>query len=250
MNVLNKVMIIGVTSSIAEHTARQLVGKGASLYCVARNAEKLDSIVKDLNVRAPNSNIIGAVMDIRDSQGHMKLLDDAINALGGLDAILVAHGTLPIQKDCESSWETTLVEIDTNALSVLSLLTLVGNYFEQQRRGVIAVISSVAGDRGRQSNYVYGAAKGMVSLFMQGLRNRLFKSGVSVVNIKPGFVDTPMTVGFEKTGPLWAQPDSVASGIVKAMEKGKGDVYLPWFWAVVMFVIRHIPDAIFKRLSL
>jgi short-subunit dehydrogenase len=115
---------------------------------------------------------------------------------------------------------------------------------------VIAVISSVAGDRGRQSNYVYGAAKGMVSLFAQGLRNRLAKSNVDVVTIKPGFVDTPMTAEFDKSGLLWAKPEQIAAGIIKAMQKGKGEVYLPWFWWGIMLIIKHIPEAIFKRLSL
>ena len=133
----------------------------------------------------------------------------------------------------------TLQEIETNALSVVSLLSLIANKYEEKGKGVIAAISSVAGDRGRQSNYVYGAAKGMVSLFMQGLRNRLASKGVSVVTIKPGFVDSPMTASFDKSGPLWAKPEMVAKGIVNAMQKGKGEVYLPWFWYIVMQIIKH-----------
>ncbi len=114
---------------------------------------------------------------------------------------------------------------------------------------MIAAISSVAGDRGRQSNYVYGSAKGMVTLFMQGLRNRLAKKGVAVVTIKPGFVDTPMTADIKK-GLLWAQPEAIAKGIINAINKRKNEVYLPWFWCGIMLIIRHIPETIFKRLSL
>ena len=111
------------------------------------------------------------------------------------------------------------------------------------------MIGSVAGDRGRQSNYVYGAAKGMVSLFLQGLRNRLAKQGVQVLTIKPGFVDTPMTAAFSK-GALWAKPDDIARGIVRAVDRKSDEVYLPGFWWVIMTIIRHIPERIFKKLSL
>ncbi len=134
-------------------------------------------------------------------------------------------------------------------MSVISLLTHLGNRFEAQRHGAIAVISSVAGDRGRLSNYVYGTAKGAVSIFMQGLRNRLYKSGVNVLTIKPGFVDTPMTAQLPK-GALWAQPDHIAAGIIKAIDSGKTVVYLPGFWRLIMLIIKSIPESVFRRLSL
>ena len=173
-----------------------------------------------------------------------------MQALGGIDIVLIAHGTLPDQAACQQSVEQTLAAIHTNALSVISLATLLGNAFEQRGRGVLIAISSVAGERGRQSNYVYGAAKGMVSLFLQGLRNRLSRHGVQVITIKPGFVDTPMTAAFEKKGLLWAQPDRIAKGIVAAVERGRDEVYLPGFWRWIMLVIRHIPEGLFKRLKL
>ncbi|MBB3233120.1 SDR family oxidoreductase [Halomonas stenophila] len=251
MNSLKRIIIFGATSAIAEQTARQLVARGASLFCVGRDSSKLDAVVHDLQVRASSEQRVdGKAADLLDVSHHESLLDAAEDFLGGVDAVLIAHGTLPDQKACEASLEQTRKEIDTNATSVISLLTLLANRFERQRSGVIAVISSVAGDRGRQSNYVYGAAKGMVSIFLQGLRNRLARSNVSVVTIKPGFVDTPMTAGMDKSGPLWARPEQVAEGIVKAMTKGRGDVYLPWFWYWIMLIIRHIPEFIFKRMSL
>ena len=251
MNSLNRVVIFGVTSAIAEQTARQLVQNGASIYCVGRNPDKLNKILTDLKVRAgSDQTIAGVSADLTDTYQHLALIEQASEALGGLDAALIAHGTLPDQKACEADVALTLQEIETNALSVVSLLSLLANQFEAQGKGVIAAISSVAGDRGRQSNYVYGAAKGMVSLFMQGLRNRLASKGVSVVTIKPGFVDSPMTADFDKSGPLWAKPETIAKSIVNAMQKGKGDVYLPWFWYMIMQIIKHIPEAIFKRLSL
>jgi short-subunit dehydrogenase len=140
--------------------------------------------------------------------------------------------------------------LDVNFLSVVSLLTPLANRFEANKHGTLAVISSVAGDRGRQSNYVYGAAKSGLDAFLQGLRNRLSKAGVHVVTVKPGFVATPMTAHLPQQGPLWAQPDDVAEGIVKAIDKQKDVVYLPGFWALIMLIIRLIPERIFKRLNL
>lgn len=251
MNSLKRVVLFGATSAIAEQTARRLVAEGSSLYCVGRNQEKLAAILDDLRVRANDSQCIeGCVADLTDSTLHGHLIATAECVLGGMDAVLVAHGTLSDQQSCQADVAMLRQEFETNALSVISLLTLLANHFEQQQSGVIAVISSVAGDRGRQSNYVYGAAKGMVSLFLQGLRNRLAKANVDVVTIKPGFVDTPMTAGYDKKGPLWAKPDQVANGIIKAMRSGRGVVYLPFFWWGIMLIIRHIPEFIFKRMSL
>ncbi|MDY6890797.1 MAG: SDR family oxidoreductase [Pseudomonadota bacterium] len=251
MNALKRVIIFGATSTIAEQTARQLIAQGASLYCIGRNPHKLEAMLADLKVRAgSNQRVDGTAADLTDSSRHEALIAAAEAFLGGVDGVLIAHGTLPDQQACQQEVATMRREIETNALSVLSLLTLLANRLEPQGRGVIAVISSVAGDRGRQSNYLYGAAKGMVSLFAQGLRNRLAKSNVDVVTIKPGFVDTPMTAEFDKSGLLWTKPEQIAAGIIKAMQKGKGEVYLPWFWWGIMLIIKHIPEAIFKRLSL
>ncbi|WP_017430755.1 SDR family oxidoreductase [Vreelandella jeotgali] len=248
---LRRVVLLGATSAIAEQVARRLVAQGASLYCVGRQPQKLDALLDDLNVRAGSAQRIdGSCADLTDSARHAELIDAAEQHLGGIDAVLIAHGTLPDQQACSADANTALEQINTNALSVISLLTHLANRLEQQQHGVIAVIGSVAGDRGRQSNYVYGAAKGMVAIFLQGLRNRLAGANVAVVTIKPGFVDTPMTAGLNKGGPLWATPERVAQGIVRAMHKGANVVYLPWFWRPIMLIIKHIPEALFKRMSL
>ncbi|TWI54355.1 short-subunit dehydrogenase [Pseudomonas duriflava] len=251
MNSLKRVVLFGATSAIAEQTARQLVAQGASLYCVGRNRDKLTALIDDLKVRAiDHQRIYGCVADLTDIAQHAHLIEAAEHILGGIDSVLIAYGTLPDQKACQLNASMTRQEIETNALSVINLLTLLANEFENQQRGVIAVISSVAGDRGRQSNYVYGAAKGMLTLFLQGLRNRLAKANVDVVTIKPGFVDTPMTAKFDRSGLLWAKPEQIAKGIIKAMQDGKSEVYLPWFWQGIMLIIKHIPELIFKRMSL
>jgi decaprenylphospho-beta-D-erythro-pentofuranosid-2-ulose 2-reductase len=243
-----KVLIIGATSAIAQETAKCFARDGAELFLIARSAEKLIALADDLKVRGAQ-RVETFVLDVNELERHAALLEEAIRSLDGLDMLLIAHGTLGDQQQCERSVEQTIKELSTNAISVISLLTLSANYFEQQRRGCIAVISSVAGDRGRQSNYVYGTAKAAVSTFMQGLRNRLAKSGVAVLTIKPGFVDTPMTADKPK-GLLFAQSRSVGKRIYKAMLQRKDVVYLPWFWRPIMFVVCSIPEHIFKQLSL
>jgi short-subunit dehydrogenase len=242
------ILIIGATSAMAQAVARRFAAEGASLFLVARHADKLHAVAEDMRVRgAPTVDT--AVMDALDYAQHLAVIQRMVERQGHMDVALIAHGTLPDQKACEASFEHTRREFETNALSVMLLLTHLANYFEREQRGTIAVIASVAGDRGRQSNYVYGAAKGAVSLFMQGLRNRLAPAGVHVLTIKPGFVDTPMTSEFEK-GILWAQPDQVARDIQRAIEKKKDIAYVPPFWRYIMLVIGAIPEFIFKRLRL
>ena len=243
---MKKILIIGATSAIAEATARIWAQRGDELFLVARNQERLNSVTKDLKVRgAPEVN--SYCMDVNNLDQHSSMFDKAFGVLGTIDIVLIAHGTLSNQKDCEQSVDLTMQEIKTNALSVIALLTHLTNRFEKQGVGTITVISSVAGDRGRANNYVYGAAKAMVTTFTSGLRQRLYKSGISVVTIKLGFVDTPMTAEFKK-GLLWAKPEKVAKGIVVACDKNNGEFYVPGFWAAVMMIIKLIPQAIFKRL--
>ena len=242
---MTKILIIGATSSIAEHCARIWAGRGDALYLVARNEECLKTIAADLKVRGA-SETHSYYMDLNDINSQATMLDAAEAAIDGIDTVLIAHGTLSNQKACEQSVEETLAEINTNALSTISLLTLIANRFETKRAGTIAVISSVAGDRGRSSNYVYGSAKAMVTAFTSGLRQRLHKSNVAVVTIKPGFVDTPMTASFKK-GLLWAKPVDVAAMIVRAIDKRKDEVYVPAFWFFIIAFIKSIPEIIFKK---
>lgn len=245
---MQNVLIIGATSAIAQEVAKLYASSGAQLFLVGRNSEKLTQVAQDLVVRGATTAEIFAC-DLAEKTRHEKILHVANKVLGDIDIALIAHGTLPEQKECENSIEQTMQELEVNFLSVVSLLTLLANNFEKQAKGCIAVISSVAGDRGRQSNYVYGAAKGGLTVFLGGLRNRLSKVGVHVLTIKPGFVITPMTQEFKK-GILWAQPEAVARVIVSAIEKRKNVVYVPWFWRWIMFIIRNIPETIFKRMSL
>lgn len=243
-----KILIIGATSAIAYETAKCFARDGAELFLVARSSEKLEAVQNDLKVRGAK-RAESHLLDINELDRHQQMIESAIETLDGLDMALIAHGTLGDQRLSEENVTKALEEFTTNCTSVISLLTLLANYFEPRKSGCIAVISSVAGDRGRQSNYVYGAAKGAVTLFLQGLRSRLAKSGVAVVTIKPGFVDTPMTASVRK-GPLFASPRKVGEGIYHAMLKGKEVVYLPWFWRPIMFIVKSIPEPVFKKLSI
>jgi decaprenylphospho-beta-D-erythro-pentofuranosid-2-ulose 2-reductase len=245
---MRRVLILGATSAIAEATARILATRGDALYLVGRRADALAAIAADLKVRGA-SQVTTETLEANDFAAHEAMLARADATLQTVDTVLVAHGTLSDQKACERSAQLTVSELSTNGVSTIVLLTHVAQLFEQRRAGTIAVISSVAGDRGRQSNYVYGSAKALVTAFLSGLRQRLSKSGVSVITIKPGFVDTPMTAAFPK-GPLWAKPDKVAALIVRALDRSTPVVYVPGFWRWIMLIIRLIPEKIFQRLKL
>ena len=243
---MKKILVIGATSAIAEYCARLWAARGDALYLVARNDVRLKTVEADLKVRGA-SQVQSHCMDLKDIDDHAAMLDVAEAAMGNIDTVLIAHGTLSNQKACEQSVKETLAEINTNALSTISLLTHIANRFEANQAGTIAVISSVAGDRGRASNYVYGSAKAMVTTFTSGLRQRLHKFNVAVVTIKPGLVETPMTISFKK-GLLWAKSAAVAALIVRAIDKRKDEVYVPAFWWVVMTIIRAIPSKVFRSL--
>ncbi len=245
---IERIVIFGATSAIAQAAARRLATRGARLHLVARDAAKLEAVRADLVARGSPA-VTTAVADLDDLERHRALIDDAEKALASIDAAIIAQGTLPDQRACENDFALAASAMHTNFIAPASLAAELARRFEARGAGTIVAISSVAGDRGRASNYVYGTAKGALSIFLQGLRARLHPKGARVVTVRPGFVDTPMTASFAK-GPLWATPDAVAAGIVKAMDRGTPEVYLPWFWGPIMFVIRHLPERIFVRLKI
>lgn len=246
---MKRVLIIGGTSAIATACARIWSQAGSEFFLVARDVQKLESTAADLLARGAKSVSVH-VMDSTDTASYPMMLDTCVGALRQIDIALIAHGTLPDQKMCELDVQLAMREYDNNCTSVIGLSTLLANQFEKQRCGTLAVISSVAGDRGRPSNYLYGAAKASVSTFCEGLRARLFKVGVHVITIKPGFVDTPMTKGLPLPAKLVATPEQVARRIIDGIERKVSTLYAPGFWALIMLIIRSIPSPIFKRLNL
>lgn len=241
-----KVLVIGVTSSIGEQVVRLLARKKVTFYLTGRHHDRLDQIASDLRVRGV-TRIVTLRVDVTDLSSIPGLLGRAAESLGGLDTALVVAGQLPDQDEVNRDSQRLRETMEINATSAMVLLNEAAAFFEQQGHGQIVAIGSVAGDRGRATNYAYGAAKGALEIFLSGLRQRLHKRGVQVLLVKPGFVDTPMTAAFKK-GPLWASPERVARDIVRAMEKGQSVIYTPWWWRWIMLVIRLIPEALFVRL--
>ena len=245
---MRKILIIGGTSAMAEACARLWAQRGDHLFLAARSEGQLQSVVDDLKSRGAQ-RVGSKVFDANQFEQHAALFADATRFMDGLDTVLIAHGTLSDQERAQTDVNYALSEISTNGTSVIALMSVAGEQLALQGRGAIAVISSVAGDRGRQSNYVYGSAKALVSAFASGLRQRLSKKGVHVITVKPGFVDTPMTAHLKK-GALWAKPDQVAKDISQAIDKGRTIVYTPGFWRLIMLIIKHIPEFVFIKLSL
>ncbi len=246
---MKKIVIIGATSAIATACARLWAKDDAAFYLVGRDHTKLQQSADDLKARS-SSDVHTDVIELCDFESHEAMLERCFSALEEIDIALIAHGTLPDQAACEQDMNIAIEEFTSNGLSTIALLTPLANRMEQQGHGTIAVISSVAGDRGRQSNYLYGAAKASVTSFCEGLRARLFKRGVHVLTVKPGFVDTPMTQGLPLPGLLVSSPDKVARCIVKGVSRGSNSIYTPFYWSMIMLIIRTIPTFIFKRLSL
>ncbi len=246
---MKRVAIFGATSAIAMECARLWASEGTTFFLVGRNQEKLSQTADDLVARGA-SDVQLYTLDLNRIDSHAELIEACFSNLGQVDIALLAHGTLPDQAACERDPDLALHEFSNNALSVIALLTRLANRMEAQRTGTIAVISSVAGDRGRPSNYLYGTAKAAVSTFCQGLRARLFKAGVHVATIKPGFVDTPMTAGLNLPARLTASPEQVAKSIYGAIENRRNVAYTPWFWMGIMTIIKSIPEFLFKRANL
>lgn len=243
--------ILGATSGLGQAVARQLCSNAAdgsgvsSLILVARNSSRLEEVADDL--RARGATVTCVVADLDDIDAHEQLAA----TLAPASSFWFFYGSLPEQSDVQTNWPATEQSLRTNFLSPASLLTHIGNALEARGQGSIVVVGSVAGDRGRQSNYIYGTAKGALALFCQGLRNRLAPKGIPVLTVKPGFIDTPMTAEIEKKPAiLWATPDKVASDIIKAHAKGKDVLYTPWFWRYILLIIKLVPERIFKKLSL
>jgi len=241
------VLILGATSAIAHGVARAFAKKGFNLYLAGRDLDELERRSLDLSIRY-GVEVKHGKFDADNIETHEKFLSEVLIETTLFTGVVLAVGYMGDQIEARNFPNAGKV-IQTNFVGPVSILSRCANLLEDQGEGFIVGISSVAGDRGRQSNYVYGAAKGGLSLYLQGLRNRLQPSGVQVLTVKPGFVDTAMTYGLPGLF-LVATPDYVGERIVNGLEKKHDVIYTPWFWRYIMLIIRSIPEKIFKKLKL
>ena len=240
---MKRVLILGATSAIAARVADIHAGRGDRLHLVGRQADKLEKVAAQLS----GSEVTTATADFGDLDDNLAVVRSSIEGLGGLDAVLIAHGDLGDQLASERDFAAAESILRTNFVSVVSLLIPLANHLEAAKAGSLGVITSVAGDRGRPRNYTYGAAKGALNVYLQGLRTRLYASGVTVTTLKLGPVDTPMTRDHKKHA-LFGKPASVAASIVAAMDAGVPEAYVPSFWRAIMPVVKNTPERVFQML--
>lgn len=238
----HRVLVVGATSAIAAEVARIYATRGARLHLLARSEPKLASLVQSLPASA---RVTSRVADFTDTSRVGGLVEEAHRELGGFDTVLIAHGDLGDQLRSEASFDEAEAIFRTNLLSVVAFLVPLANLLEAQRSGCLGVITSVAGERGRPRNYTYGAAKGALNVYLQGVRSRLVRARVRVVTLKLGPVETPMTVNHPKNV-LFAQPGAVAESIVAVLDAGAPEAYVPWFWGIIMPLVRSTPERIFQ----
>ncbi|MBG0792657.1 SDR family NAD(P)-dependent oxidoreductase [Methylocystis sp. H62] len=249
MTGVNKgIIILGAASAIAEAAARIWAAQGARFVLVARDPRRLDVIASDLKTRGA-VEVAAVALDCSKLNADVEL-DAMVKKLGGLDIMLLAYGTLGEQKRLEADPDAVRELIQTDFASAVAWCLAASAVLERQRSGALLVIGSVAGDRGRRSNFIYGACKGGLARLVEGIAHKLAPIGARAVIVKPGFIKTPMTAAFEKRGLLWAKPEAVARVIVKAAERGGPVVYAPAFWRWIMLLIRHLPTFIFNKLDI
>ncbi|HRG09737.1 MAG TPA: SDR family oxidoreductase [Cyclobacteriaceae bacterium] len=243
---MNTVLILGATSEVALALADQLAAKSINLILAARQVEKLNPVKADLTIRF-GVTVTVVAFDAAQANTHADFYEQ-LNPKP--DAAICVFGFLGDHDKAKINWEECAAILSANYVGAVSILNVIANDFEKRKQGIIVGISSVAGERGRQSNYFYGSAKAGFTAYLSGLRNRLVKSSVHVVTVKPGFIRTKMIEGIATPGLLTAKPEQVAAAIIKAMNKKRNVIYVLPVWRWIMLVIRCIPEFIFKRLSL
>jgi len=243
---MGHVLIIGAKSDIAKSLARVYAKKGYDIQLAARDVKSLESFAKDVSIRT-EKNIKLYELDILDYDSHKSLYEGLSDKPVG---VICTVGYLGEQEKAEIDFEESKLIMDSNYTGVVSILNIIANDFENKKEGFIVAVSSVAGDRGRKSNYIYGSAKAALSTYLSGLRNRLYASNVHVLTVKPGFVATKMTEGMDLPEKLTAQPEEVAQDIFKAQQNGKNILYTKWLWRWIMLIIKNIPEFQFKKMSI
>jgi decaprenylphospho-beta-D-erythro-pentofuranosid-2-ulose 2-reductase len=246
-NSKDAILLLGATSGIMRALAAVLAGSGRTLVLAGRDSEELKRMQSDLRIRFGTS-IDTLELDVAESPAAASVLRALLEGRK-IEGVVAGIGCLGDQSLAENDEEQARLILETNFVGPAVLIGVLAQYLERQRRGFICVLSSVAGDRGRQSNYVYGSAKAGLSAYLEGLRNRMHRAGVAVITVKPGFVDTGMTWGLPGMF-LVASPLKVSRRIARAIERRENVVYVPGFWRWIMMAIRLIPEPLFKRLKL
>jgi len=244
------VIVLGATSAMAQATARAFAREGYALILGARDAEEAGFIAQDLGLRH-EVDCHALPFDALDFASHAGFLDACAAKAGAMpEGLLIFFGYMTEQEQAQQLFDEARRTVDCNLTAVMSITEPFAAACEARGHGFIGVVSSVAGDRGRQSNYIYGAAKAGLNAYLQGLRNRLFKHNVHVTTIKPGFVDTKMTFGLPLPKPLVISPEKAGEDIWRAVDKGRNEAYVPFFWRYIMLLIRSIPEWQFKKMKL
>jgi len=243
---MSYLLILGAKSDIAKAVAKEYAQNGYDLYLAARNVDELEPFSNDIKIRYEKEakRVTFDALDFESHQSFYESLDP--KPLGVISAI----GYLGVQEKAQNDFKEAQKIIETNYTGCVSILNIIANDYEQHKKGFIIGISSVAGDRGRKSNYIYGSAKAAFSAYLSGLRNRLNDANVQVLTVKPGFVNTQMTKGMDLPEKLTAQPEEVAQDIYTDQQKGKDVIYTKWKWKWVMMIIKLIPEFIFKKMSI
>ena len=242
-------LILGASSAIARAFARHAAVQGDAVILAGRDLVDLEANAADAVLRgAPAAHVVD--FDARAHAGHAVVAARADELAGARRlCVFLAFGAMPGQAEIDGDWDKAWTTLDTNFVGAVSILQALAPRLEARKAGRVVAIASVAGDRGRLKNYVYGAAKAGLATYLQGLRARLFRAGIAVTTVKPGFVDTAMTWGLPGLF-LVASPDDVAAACHKAARKGTEEIYVPFFWWGIMTIIRNIPERIFKKLSI
>jgi len=241
-------LVLGATSRVAHALAHALAARGHDVCVAARDLDEAERVAADVRVRSGHASV-ALRFDATDFDAHAAFIDSVEAAVGALDTVVLAFGEMGAQADSERNAQAARQVIDVNYTGAVSVCERVAERLISRKRGTIIGVSSVAGDRGRQSNYIYGSAKGAFTLYLQGLRNRLFPLGVHVLTVKLGFVDTRMTWGMSTRIPI-AAPEAAAQAILSAAAGGEDVLYYPRFWRGVMTLIGAVPERVFKRLKL
>lgn len=245
-----RIVIIGATSTIAEHCARLWLDDApAQLILVGRDAQRIERVALDLKVRNPDSEIEIVEADLSNPK-DINTTVESISHPVSIDIALIAHGALPNQTECQDDLNACQNALYVNGISSVLYAEALAKEMEKYNHGVLAIIGSVAGDRGRKSNYVYGAAKGLVTRYAQGLQHRFSNSEVKIVLIKPGPTDTPMTAHLKAKGVKLASAEFVAKQIISGIASRKSVIYSPGKWRFVMMVIRHLPTFVFNKMDI